>query len=216
MLDLAGNWASQANFTTRLDVSMFPDSQLLEDLWKLGGARVSLKRKRSALFATQYIQSNRRHTAFGEVGPADKQQGHTLRFAWIRSLPRADVAAAGIEVLLDHLSRVNLTCSFRCHVDFAFPRDDFRSLVPLPIRLFQGSSILFDHLGGIRLVKIEERRPIRSAIIDLETNKLRIHVFYNRDLLMSRRLPEELFRGAKEIVQSLLVPSEKVTRWLTP
>lgn len=214
MLDLKGKYADYVAARVRLKPRDFPADFTLQSLVEIGGKEATPKRGQRILFFSPYKRSRRLHFATAIVHFDHDDDEIVISMQWgVGSLTKRKHRGP-VENLLDFLTGIQLTASIDVHAFFEFPRRGFKTIMPLPTRIFQNPSAQLDQLTGFRLSKFDGHTVVRSVIVEIIDQRLHFQTSNTVEIPLDTSLPTTVLNRSIELISPLLVRTESVREWL--
>lgn len=112
--------------------------------------------------------------------------------------------------LLLQLTGFGLKPSINCLVNFEYPNKEWRSVIPLPLRLIESEALPFDELRGVRAVKLRDGEVAYSLILDQAKNGNHTHLAsFAYESTVNISLPERILEEGVKISLLFIKPTEQ-------
>lgn len=183
---------------------------VLVEIQSLGGV-ITEDDPSTAVMSTTYAASNRYHLASLAVSASE----HGIRVALHAILgPRTRrLLAPGeeIENTIEYLKQHQVSGPARVQIAFSLPSRLFKTIVPIPLTIFQPGSVPFERLLGFR---IGGRDPDQNVIVEVIGNRLNILLTFHESFAVDQSLLDRTIETAKQLITHLLLNSSEVEKWL--
>ena len=207
-----------------LDISLYlsltstvesPSPSIFSELASIGGEQPESDPPR-ILFVTEYTKSRRRQhltliivqTTAGELSLSL----HATKSGQ-RGRGRGRTPFKPVDLALRTLGEAGVRATGTCQISFLLHKRRFKTLIPLPLTLFQESAFPFDRLEGFRLGSSGNAGQDRSLIVDTHENDLHLALSYDQEFSVDESLLPTAVTHSKQFIRPFLASSQEVDEW---
>lgn len=215
MIDLIGHRIQALTLIFSADELDLPvDGSIIPDLVSLGGIQPR-ESPENVVFETSYKASNRLQHVF--LSSEEQESGGVSLAMHVRrgAVRRRRGATRGADVVgaLDYFATRNVSGVGFCQISFLVPRRQFKTVIPIPLTIFQQGAFPFDRLMGFRLGTGQRGESEESLIVDTHENDLHLALTYSRRFDVDQKLLLNVARASKDMIIPLIVRSREVQNW---
>lgn len=183
---------------------------VLLEIQSLGGELVE-DDSSTAVLSTTYAASNRYHLATLAVSVHEQGIGVSLHSLLGPRTRRRLTPDEAIGNTIEYLKQHQITGPARVQIAFSLPKRLFKTIVPIPLTIFQPGSGPFERLLGFRL---GGRESDQNVIVEVIGNRLNMLLTFHESFTVDQTLPDRTIETAKHLVTHLLLNSSEVEKWL--
>lgn len=203
-----------SNFRVSFDpgaLNLPEGDSLLAEMGELGGRQVPGDEP-AVVYTQRYRLSNRVHHSTlvfqeNENGDTSISMHALLGAGSRRKAEQNDLAPP-----LIRLGEKGISGIAHCYAMYELPRRNFKTLIPLPLQIFQKGSMRFERLMGFRLATGTGDSE-ETLVLDIHENNLHLAVVFQEHIEIDETLSEKVIKMSKDLIMPILTVSEEVKSW---